>query len=139
MAASALMERNFRLILVGGEFRSLSRTLVGPLTAKILDGMNISKAFLGTIGFDPEKGISTTDTNEAYTKELVMKRADHVFVLADSSKLGVSLFVFSRRHFRYRHPDLRSGDPAEYSEKAENPKYRSHILTNSRRTKWATT
>ena len=95
MAASALMERNFRLILVGGEFRSLSRTLVGPLTAKILDGMNISKAFLGTIGFDPEKGISTTDTNEAYTKELVMKRADHVFVLADSSKLGVSSFVFS--------------------------------------------
>ena len=62
---------------------------------KILDGMNISKAFLGTIGFDPEKGISTTDTNEAYTKELVMKRADHVFVLADSSKLGVSSFVFS--------------------------------------------
>ena len=95
MAASALMERNFRLILVGGEFRSLSRTLVGPLTAKILDGLNISKAVLGTIGFDPEKGISTTDTNEAYTKELVMKRADHVFVLADSSKLGVSSFVFS--------------------------------------------
>ena len=34
MAASALMERNFRLILVGGEFRSLSRTLSGRLPQK---------------------------------------------------------------------------------------------------------
>ena len=59
------------------------------------NGMNISKAFLGTIAFNPEKGISTTDPNEAYTKELVMKRADHVYVLADSSKLTLSSFVFS--------------------------------------------
>ncbi len=95
MAAAALMEQDCRLILVGGEFRSLSRTLVGPLTAKILEDLKISKAFLGTIGFDPRRGICTTDTNEAYTKELVMKRADHVFVLADSSKLGLSSFVFS--------------------------------------------
>ncbi|MBO7146510.1 MAG: DeoR/GlpR transcriptional regulator [Lentisphaeria bacterium] len=95
MAAAELMEKKHRLILVGGEFRSLSRTLVGPLTAKILENVSISKAFLGTIGFEPERGISTTDPNEAFTKELVMKRADKVFLLADSSKLAVSSFVFS--------------------------------------------
>ena len=95
MAAAELMEKKHRLILVGGEFRSLSRTLVGPLTAKILENVSISKAFLGTIGFEPERGISTTDPNEAFTKELVMKRADKVFLLSDSSKLAVSSFVFS--------------------------------------------
>jgi len=95
MAAAELMEKDYRLILVGGEFRSLSRTLVGPLTSKILESLYISKAFLGTIGFEPERGISTTDTNEAYTKELVMKQADKVFLLADSSKINVSSFVFS--------------------------------------------
>ena len=95
MAAADLMEKNFHLILVGGEFRSLSRTLVGPLTAKILQSLTISKAFLGTIGLEAERGISTTDPNEAYTKELVMKRSDKVFLLADSSKFGVSSFVFS--------------------------------------------
>ena len=100
MAAAELMEKNFHLILVGGAFRSLSRTLVGPLTSKILESLTISKAFLGTIGLEAERGISTTDPNEAYTKELVMKRSDKVFLLADSSKFGVSSFVFS-------------GDPAD--------------------------
>ena len=80
---------------MGGEFRSLSRTLVGPLTSKILESLTISKAFLGTIGLEAERGISTTDPNEAYTKELVLKRSDKVFLLADSSKFGVSSFVFS--------------------------------------------
>lgn len=95
MAAAELMETECRLIIVGGEFRMLSRTLVGPLTAKILSTLFISKAFLGTIGLDPEKGISTTDSNEAFTKELVMKQSDKVFVLADSSKIGVSSFAKS--------------------------------------------
>ena len=40
------------------------------------------------MGFTVESGISTSDPNEAYTKELVMKRAAQVILLADSSKLG---------------------------------------------------
>ena len=88
MAASELMETNHRLILLGGEFRARSRTLVGPLTSRILDSLAIHTAFLGTMGFTVESGISTSDPNEAYTKELVMKRAAQVILLADSSKLG---------------------------------------------------
>ncbi len=87
-AASELMESGHRLILIGGEFRVLSQTLVGPMTAKLLEGLHISKAFLGTIGFTVEQGISTTDPNEAFTKELVMKRADKKILLMDSSKVG---------------------------------------------------
>lgn len=88
MAASELMETNHRLILLGGEFRARSRTLVGPLTSRILESLAIHTAFLGTMGFTAESGISTSDPNEAYTKELVMKRAEQVILLADSSKLG---------------------------------------------------
>jgi DeoR/GlpR family transcriptional regulator of sugar metabolism len=88
MAASELMETNHRLILLGGEFRARSRTLVGPLTSRILESLAINTAFLGTMGFTVESGISTSDPNEAYTKELVMKRAAQVILLADSSKLG---------------------------------------------------
>lgn len=88
MAASELMESGHRLILLGGEFRARSRTLVGPLTARILESLSIHTAFLGTMGFTAESGISTTDPNEAYTKELVMKRSAQVVLLADSSKFG---------------------------------------------------
>lgn len=95
MAAAELMESGHRLILVGGEFRAISRTLIGPLTTHIIGALHIDKAFMGTIGFSPDYGISTTDPNEAYTKELIIKRSSMVIVLADSSKIGVSSFAVS--------------------------------------------
>lgn len=95
MAAAELMESAHTLIIVGGKFRPLSRTLVGPLTSKIISSLNIKKAFLGTIGFTVEDGMSTTDSDEAYTKELVMERAEKAILLADSSKLGKKSFAVS--------------------------------------------
>ena len=93
MAASELMETECRVIIVGGEFRPLSRTLVGPLTANTLKSLHIDKAFLGTMGFTLDQGCSTTDVNEAYTKQLAAKVSDQVYILTDSSKIGTDQFV----------------------------------------------
>ncbi len=95
MAVGALMEFGHRLIIVGGEFRALSRTLVGPLTAHIVEALTVDKAFMGTIGLDIPDGMTTTDANEAFTKERVMRRANQVILLADSSKLGIPSFARS--------------------------------------------
>lgn len=95
MAAAALMASPHRLILVGGEFRALSRTLVGPLTASVIGSLHIDKAFMGTIGFTVAEGLTTTDPNEAFTKNQVMQRAGQVVLLADHSKLGVPSFARS--------------------------------------------
>ena len=95
MAAANLMDTEHRLILVGGEFRQLSRTLVGPLTERIINSLHVNVAFMGTIGFDLTSGMTTTDPNEAHTKELIMKRAGKVVLLADGSKLGTSSFAQS--------------------------------------------
>ena len=89
MAAARLMRSTNRLILVGGEFRGLSRTLVGPLTAPIIQSLHVDKAFMGTIGFSIPDGMTTTDPGEAYTKEQIMARANKVVLLADSTKLGI--------------------------------------------------
>ncbi len=96
-AASEVMETGHRLIIIGGEFRALSQTLVGPLTTRLLDSLIINKAFLGTIGFTVAEGISTTDPNEAFTKEEVMKRAARTILLADSSKIGNPSLAVSGR------------------------------------------
>ena len=93
MAASELMESECRLIIVGGEFRPLSRTLVGPLTANTLKSLHIDKAFLGTMGFSLRQGLTTSDVNEAYTKSLAAEASEHVYVLADSSKIGTEHFA----------------------------------------------
>ena len=95
MALSELLDSQHRVVALGGEFRQISRTFVGPLTAGILDNLNIDKAFLGTIGFTVEEGPSTTNADEAFTKELVTRRSRKVILLADSSKIGVPSFASS--------------------------------------------
>lgn len=93
--AAELMESPHRLILVGGECRPISRTLVGPLTAPLIGMLHFDKAFMGTIGLEIGTGASTTDPNEAFTKEQAMCRADKVILLADSSKIGIPAFARS--------------------------------------------
>lgn len=82
-----------RMILVGGECRRLSQTLVGPLSGLVLERVRLDLAFMGTIGVSAADGLTTTDPNEAYTKELVMRRAHRVVLLADGSKFAQPSFV----------------------------------------------
>ena len=87
------MESGHKLILTGGEFRAISRTLVGPLSAGVLNDIAVDVAFMGTLGFTVEDGMSTTDVNEAFTKTHAMKRAKRVVLLADRTKLGRNSFA----------------------------------------------
>jgi len=92
-AAIELAAQGPRVILIGGEFRRLSQTLVGPLTRHTLDEVHVDKAFMGTMGVTLEEGLTTTDPSEAYTKELVMQHARQVFLLADHRKVGKVSFA----------------------------------------------
>jgi DeoR/GlpR family transcriptional regulator of sugar metabolism len=92
-AAHELSGRGPRLILIGGELRRLSQTMVGPLTRLVLHELHLDKAFMGTIGFSAKEGLTTTDPSEAFTKEVVMGQARQVIVLADSSKAGKVSFA----------------------------------------------
>ncbi|MFO1478086.1 MAG: DeoR/GlpR family DNA-binding transcription regulator [Verrucomicrobiota bacterium] len=92
-AAQELAGRGPRLILVGGELRRLSQALVGPLTRLLLSELHLDKAFLGTMGMALAEGLTTTDPGEAFTKQLILDRAQRVFLLADSSKAGKVSFA----------------------------------------------
>ncbi|MGD0651451.1 MAG: DeoR/GlpR family DNA-binding transcription regulator [Verrucomicrobiia bacterium] len=96
-AAHELAGRGPRLILIGGELRRLSQTLVGPLTRWILQELHLDKAFMGTIGLSLKAGLTTTDPSEAYTKQLVMNQVRQVILLADSSKAGKVSFARAGR------------------------------------------
>ena len=94
-AAIELSRRGPRLILLGGQLRRLSQTLVGPLTQTVLDQLHVDLAFMGTYGLSPEQGLTTTDPDEAFTKRAVQARAGVVVVMADSRKLGTVSFARS--------------------------------------------
>jgi DeoR/GlpR family transcriptional regulator of sugar metabolism len=81
------------LIIVGGDLRRRSQTMVGPLTEPILSSLHMDIAFVGTIGLDLETGLTTTDAREAFTKKLILRQAQQIVLLADSSKAGKTSFV----------------------------------------------
>lgn len=92
-AAWELAGRGPQLILIGGELRRLSQTVVGPLTRLVLEQLHLDRAFMGTIGVEPTAGMTTTDPGEAFTKQLVIRQARQVLLLADSSKAGKIAFA----------------------------------------------
>lgn len=94
-AAMALSDGGPQVILVGGELRRRSQSMVGPLTQALLEQLHFDKAFMGTLGVSLAEGVTTTDPNEAFTKRAVMAQSAEKYLLADSSKLDKVTFARS--------------------------------------------
>lgn len=103
-----------RLILIGGELRRRSQTIVGSLTRGTLNELHVDKAFMGTMGVTIDAGLTTTDPDEAYTKELVMKQAGEVILLVDSEKIGKISFARSCEIDQVDHIITDRGVPEEF-------------------------
>ncbi len=91
--ASALAERHIQTILVGGKLKATTKAIVGVDAISQLSKLRFNKAFLGINGVHPIDGYTTPDPDEAAIKEYAMAKAQHSFVLADSSKLNEVSFV----------------------------------------------
>lgn len=76
------------LHVLGGRVRGITQAMVGAGTLTALHGLRVSTAFVGTNGISAEHGLSTPDPEEAAIKSAIVRSANHVVVLADSSKLG---------------------------------------------------
>lgn len=96
-AAMELSGQGPRTLLIGGELRRLSQTLVGPLSKHVLDALRFDIAFMGAMGVGADGAITTTDPAEAFTKDAVMHCATKVILLADRSKLGKVSFARAGR------------------------------------------
>lgn len=77
---------------LGGRLRRLSQSFVGPLAEAMLERMSFDRVFLGADAVTAEDGICEADHDQIRLKELMARRGDHVYVLADSSKLGIRPF-----------------------------------------------
>ncbi|MGD6742121.1 DeoR/GlpR family DNA-binding transcription regulator [Streptomyces sp. BH106] len=77
---------------LGGTLRPLSQGFVGPLTEAALERMSFDRVFLGADGVTVDRGICEADLRQTRLKELMARRADHVYILAHGSKLGRAPF-----------------------------------------------
>jgi len=77
---------------LGGTLRHLSQGFVGPLTEAALERMTFDRVYLGADGVTPDNGLCEADLQQTRLKELMMRRANEVYVLAHADKLGRSPF-----------------------------------------------
>jgi DeoR/GlpR family transcriptional regulator of sugar metabolism len=76
------------VILVGGTIRSHGASVVGPLGERILDDLHVKFAFVSCSGFSPEAGLTEVDIQEVQLKKRMIRSAERVIALIDSTKFG---------------------------------------------------
>lgn len=81
-------DENNDIMQLGGMLRHSSLSVVGQYSKQILENCSFSKLFLGVDGIDFDYGFTTTDMREAELNQQMMRAAQKVIVLADSSKFG---------------------------------------------------
>ena len=91
--SEAAKYENLSVISLGGLYSPTTDSFVGLSTIDALASMRINKAFMGATGISPTAGMTNTTFLEAEIKRAVVQRADSVYCMADSSKLGREAIV----------------------------------------------
>ena len=77
-----------RVECIGGTLRHLSQGFVGPLAEATLQRVTFDRAFLGADAVTADLGICEAELEQTRLKEIMIARADEVYVLAHAAKLG---------------------------------------------------
>lgn len=88
LIAGALIGGEAQVLVVGGELRFLSQTLVGPLAEETLSHLHPDKAFFSAKGLIAQ-GFMDSHLGEVAVKQVMLRMASQRIALLDSSKFGV--------------------------------------------------
>ena len=81
-----LIQKGLEAYIIGGKIKPLTEAVVGTTGIKNLDGLNFTKAFMGTNGIDLNAGFTTPDIDAARLKATAVHNSYMTFVLADHTK-----------------------------------------------------
>ncbi len=87
--AQLLAAKGKRVILLGGEVKDTTESVIGVQALINLQQFHFTKGFFGTNGINRLAGFTTPDEEEALIKQSAMKQCRSRFVLSDSSKFDV--------------------------------------------------
>ena len=92
-AASTLFRSASRVILLGGELRSDSMDLIGPVAEKALEEYHVDYLVSGCDGAFAEDGFYTSDVGLSNLEKKSIRIAEKVAVATESGKFGRRSFV----------------------------------------------
>ncbi len=81
------------LIVSGGEFKAPTLSLTGDMAASSFKGLHVNKCFLATAGISPDMQLTYPSLSDLVVKSAMIRAAEKVYLLADSSKIGISSFA----------------------------------------------
>ncbi|AMB95616.1 DeoR/GlpR family DNA-binding transcription regulator [Aerococcus urinae] len=90
--AQALYQSQIHTIVVGGEIKESTGTLIGGIALSQVQSFNFDKAFIGMNGIDLDTGYTTPDIEEAQIKKAAIDHSRYRYILADASKFDQSTF-----------------------------------------------
>ena len=93
VATELMNYKRFDVVLLGGNIRVNSHSVVGPLALSVLHNFSGYKLFLGVDSFSIENGVSTPSLEEALLNQLMIQQAGKVIAVFDSSKFNKRSFV----------------------------------------------
>lgn len=81
------------LIVTGGEFKAPTLSLTGKMAADSFKNIRVNKLFLATAGISSDMRLTYPSINDLVVKSAMIEVSDKIYLVADSSKLGVSSFA----------------------------------------------
>lgn len=81
------------LIVTGGEFKAPTLSLTGKMAADSFRDIHVNKLFLATAGISSDLRLTYPSLSDLVVKTAMIESADKVYLVADSSKIGVSAFA----------------------------------------------
>ncbi len=86
--------KRFNIIMLGGFLREASLSTLGSIAESILEKFYCDKLFLGVDSISIDKGLSTTNIEEANINQTMMSISKQTIALFDSSKFNKRNFAF---------------------------------------------
>lgn len=93
VATELSSKEKITVISTGGLLRSDSLSYIGPLAESSLKSYHVNKAFISCKGFHLEHGMSESNEQQALVKEVMINKADIVYIMIDYSKFGIQAFT----------------------------------------------
>jgi DeoR family transcriptional regulator, aga operon transcriptional repressor len=93
IAAELVLHKGINLVVIGGNARSESYELIGPIAEKTLADHHTDMTFLGVDGISAAHGCTTHDQLEAATDSAFVRSSSRIIVVADHTKVGKVTFA----------------------------------------------
>jgi DeoR/GlpR family transcriptional regulator of sugar metabolism len=93
VVANYSLESDIRLILTGGVVRAGEHSMIGEYASRLYADLHVDMAFMGIGGISLKDGLTEYNMEDALMKQALIRSANHVVVVVDSTKFGRTTFA----------------------------------------------